>query len=323
MQARQARAFTLIELLVVIAIIALLIGILLPALGRARDAGRLAKCLSGVRGMGIAMTLYAGEFNSFYPIIPLDSNDRNNLARGSPRPFLSGQGRRGGLAGFFSLNQTGDGINRGWLGASPDPDDPGEVYPDSQQLNKPGPEKPIMRGYLDSLEILTCPSDKVDYWIQGYASTIPASPTGSNVAIKIPKAPTKETDVVMYNISYLYIAGLKTDESAILTPAPIFGDETNGPDFSTSSWYGGGSTDLAAWRTANQSPARGFYGKLDNHNGEVAPFVFTDGHADTLKGNVHDRFFKAYDPGRPNEQPQPPSVNLVDRFRSFRVQTVD
>ncbi|MEO1008669.1 MAG: prepilin-type N-terminal cleavage/methylation domain-containing protein [Planctomycetota bacterium] len=60
------RGFTLIELLVVIAIIALLIGILIPALGSARGAARAAVCLSNVRQLGIAHTLYTGDHDGAF-----------------------------------------------------------------------------------------------------------------------------------------------------------------------------------------------------------------------------------------------------------------
>ncbi|MGD8451373.1 MAG: prepilin-type N-terminal cleavage/methylation domain-containing protein [Phycisphaerae bacterium] len=61
------RGFTLVELLVVVAIIALLISILLPALGNARQQGKQAVCLSNMRQMGFALLSYALENGEHVP----------------------------------------------------------------------------------------------------------------------------------------------------------------------------------------------------------------------------------------------------------------
>ena len=58
---RLCDGFTLIELLVVIAVIALLIGILLPSLGAARETGRRTRCLSNLRQLALASAAYVNE----------------------------------------------------------------------------------------------------------------------------------------------------------------------------------------------------------------------------------------------------------------------
>src|SRR5579862_8498014 len=62
---RSHEGFTLIELLVVISIIALLVGLLLPAIGAARKSARTAVCMSNLRQYGVGLANYAGDARGY------------------------------------------------------------------------------------------------------------------------------------------------------------------------------------------------------------------------------------------------------------------
>lgn len=75
--ARPPKAFTLIELLVVISIIALLVGILLPALAKARQAGLEVKCLTQIRAFSQANFSYQADFQTLVPMAQDHLSGRN------------------------------------------------------------------------------------------------------------------------------------------------------------------------------------------------------------------------------------------------------
>jgi len=89
LQILKRKGFTLIELLVVIAIIALLLGLLLPALGKARFTAQAVKSKANLRSMGQLQMLYAGEFRDSY-INPFNTTKTNGAWATARKPGLRG-----------------------------------------------------------------------------------------------------------------------------------------------------------------------------------------------------------------------------------------
>jgi len=117
---REVIAFTLIELLVVIAIIAILAAMLMPALSRAKEAGKRIACVNNMRQLGLAAQMYTSENQGAFPprntasrwpnrmyddygravkmllcpsdglngITPATGSGSNNVADASPRSFM-------------------------------------------------------------------------------------------------------------------------------------------------------------------------------------------------------------------------------------------
>ena len=117
---RPRAAFTLIELLVVIAIIALLIGILLPALASARTQAKTVVCGSRLQQLGIGVQMYIGDFDNRLPQYMVPGFD------GQPAVIGALFGGKKGQLPFLGIDEVGAErrpLNRYVITADVPPDD--------------------------------------------------------------------------------------------------------------------------------------------------------------------------------------------------------
>ena len=106
---RKRAGFTLVELLVVIGIIAVLVGLLLPALTKARQEANSLSCMSNLRQIGIAMAGYAQANNGTYPLYYWNGDGDPTVPNGATDwtflllPYFN----RAGATGTYAGNDAG------------------------------------------------------------------------------------------------------------------------------------------------------------------------------------------------------------------------
>jgi len=242
-------AFTLVELLVVIGIIAVLIAVLLPALGRARKQSQAVACMSNMRQLGTGLVMFTGEHRGFLP-----------KAWFNARPYVT-------------LPTAGPG------GRDVQPQD----YAASDNWGYRFPMYGwdyVLLGYVSrngGKQVFACPSD-TDPQLRGVAdfglaaSSLPDKPDANDIPgsyrMNISDYSNNAFDAVK-------ITQLRKTTHAIVLCEGARTNDGSEPFHHVATWESDSHGNLGPVRKANVA--------WDRHVNKMSNFVFTDGHVELLK----------------------------------------